>query len=190
MSNDPLQPQQEPASDRPLYEYVSTSYGQPPYGGMPPMPPYPPAPPKRSHRRLWITLGIVGIVLVLCACGSCAVASFFGFRYIQQNIGPVLVTSQYYEALKEQEYNLAYSYLDSHASIQGRHVSLATFTRLAQTADTTKGKVTQDAPASFTTTGNTARIIMQVTRSKQTYPVSLQLRKEGNDWKIINADRI
>jgi flagellar basal body-associated protein FliL len=193
MSNDPQQSQQEPASDRPLYEFVSTSYGPVPYGDMPPVPHYAQVPPKKSHRRMWITLGIVGIVLVLFVCGGCVTASFLSFRYIQQNIGPALVTSQYYEAIKEQRYDLAYSYLDAHASIQGRHVSLTTFTHMAQTADTTRGKVMQYTPASFTTTGstaNTATVIGQVTRSKQTYPVSLQLKREGNNWKIIDANRI
>src|SRR5712692_4258451 len=117
MSNDPHQAR-EPAYDQPFYEYASTGYGQPPYGGMPPVPPYPPEPQKKSHRRLWITLGIVGIVLVLFVCGGCVAASFFGFRYIQQNIGPALVTVQYYEALKEQKYDLAYSYVDANATVQ------------------------------------------------------------------------
>jgi hypothetical protein len=189
MSNDPQQ-SQEAANDRPLYEYVSTGYGQPPYGGMPPVPPYPPEPPRKSHRRLWITLGIVGIVLVLFVCGGCVTASVFGFRYFQQNLGAVLVVAQYYEALKEQKYDLAYSYVDANATIQGQHVSLATFTRMAQTADATRGKVTGDTPGTFTEPGSTATVMMQVTRNKQTYPVRLQLKREGNNWRIINADRI
>jgi hypothetical protein len=190
MSDDPLQPRQEPASDRPWYEYVSTGYGQFPYGGMPSMPPYAPAPARPSHRRLWLTLLIVGIVLVLFVCGGCMTASFFGFRYIQQNLGPVLVASQYYGAVKEQEYDLAYSYLDAHALIQGQHLSLAAFIHLAQTIDATRGKVTQDIPTSFTKSGALPRVNMLVTREKQTYSVSLQLRREGNDWKIVSANRI
>src|SRR5215831_12702935 len=106
MSNAPQQ-SQEPAYDGPLYEYASTGHGQPPYGGMPQVPPYPPEPPRKSHRRLWITLGIVGIVLVLFVCGGCVTASVFGLRYFQQNIGAVLVADQYYEALKEQKDDLA-----------------------------------------------------------------------------------
>lgn len=189
MSNDPQQ-SQEAAYDRPLYEYVSTGHGQPPYGDVPPVLPYPPEPPRKSHRRLWITLGIVGIVLVLFVCGGCVAASVFGFRYIQQNIGAELVAAQYYEALKEQKYDLAYSYVDANASIQGQHVSLATFTRLAQTADATRGKVAEYTPDTFTESGNSATVTMQVTRNKQTYPVRLRLKREGNDWRIINADRI
>lgn len=189
MSNDPQQ-SQETAYDRPLYEFVSTGYGQLPYGGMPPMSPYPPEPPKKSHRRLWITLGIVGCVLVLFVCGGCVATSVFGLRYIQQDIGPALVTVQYYGALKEQKYDLAYSYLTANASIQGRAVSLATFTHTAQAADATLGKVTRYTPTSFTATGSTATVTMQVTRNKQTYPVSLRLKREGNDWKIINTNRI
>ena len=189
MSDDPQQ-SQEPAYDRPLYEYTSVGHGQPPYGGMPPVPPYAPEPPKKSHRRLWMTLGIVGIVLVLFVCGGCVTASVFGFRYFQQNIGAALVAAQYYEALKEQKYALAYSYVDANASIEDQHVSLATFTRMAQTADTTRGKVTQYTPATFTEPGNTATVMIKVTRNKQTYPVRLQLKREGNDWKIVNANRI
>jgi flagellar basal body-associated protein FliL len=188
MSDDPQQ-SQEPAYDQPLYEFASAGYGPPPYGEMPPMPPYAPRPAKKSHRGLWITLGIVG-VLVLLVCGGCVTASFFAFRYIQENIGPTLVVAQYYEALKEQKYDLAYSYVDANATIEGQHVSLATFTHLAQTVDTTEGKVTQYTPAGFTETGNSATARMQVTRRKETYSVILQLRREGNDWKIVNANKI
>jgi hypothetical protein len=189
MSNNPQQ-SQEAAYDRPLYEYTSIGHGQPPYGGMPPMPPYPPEPPRKSHRRLWITLGIVGIVLVLFVCGGCVATSVFGFRYIQQHIGPVLAADQYYEALKEQKYDMAYSYVDANATIQNQPVSQETFTHLAQTADTTSGKVTQYTNGDFMQTGNSATVMMQITRNKQTYPVRLQLRREGNDWRISNADRI
>jgi hypothetical protein len=61
---------------------------------------------------------------------------------------------------------------------------------MAQTAEETRGKVTQYTLGPFTEPGNTSDVTMQVSRNKQTYPVQLRLKREGNNWKIINADRI
>jgi hypothetical protein len=38
--------------------------------GPPPSQPYPPVPPRKSHRTLWIVLGSIAGVLVLCCVGA------------------------------------------------------------------------------------------------------------------------
>src|SRR6266516_2824315 len=69
------QPQQP--YGQPPYQGQQPPYGQPPYGqeqyGGPP-PNYGQPPKKSSLKWLWITLAIVGAVLVL-GCGGCAIAS-------------------------------------------------------------------------------------------------------------------
>ena len=195
MSNDPEQSQEAP-SEQPLYEYATTdgrplAYDQPPYvTGEQPLAAYPPQPSKKTHKRLWLILGLVGVVLVVLTCGSCIAASFFGFRFIQQNVGPVLVATQYYEALREQKYDLAYTYLDATATLQGQPASLDTITRLGRTVEAREGKITGFTVARFTEAGNTATIDMRIARTRQTYTAILRCKKEGNDWKIINANKI
>src|SRR5579872_3525151 len=77
-------------------DYGQQPYGQAPpmYGGAPPMPSYGQLQKKSSLRWLWITLAIVGGLLVL-GCGGCAIASFAGIGYFAKTIaGPsVAVTA-------------------------------------------------------------------------------------------------
>lgn len=179
MYNDPNQPQQPP-------------YGQPQYG-VPPVPAYVPQPqPKKSLRWLWITLGVVGGLIVL-ACGGCAIAIYvFGVNIFNQT-GPAIVATQYYQAIQNQNYTQAYSYIDpAGASVGGQSLTQTVFTTGAQAIDTQKGKVTSAAPSSFHINSDnvTATVAMLVTRGGQSYTVNLDLKKEGNDWKIVNADGI
>lgn len=186
MYNDPNQPQQPP-------------YGQPqpPYGetqyGVPPVPAYVPQPqPKRSLRWLWITLGIVGGLLVL-VCGGCIIAvSVLGINIFNQ-AGPAITATQYYQAIQSQNYAQAYSYIDpAGASVAGQSLTQTVFMTGAQAIDTQKGKVTGSTVSSFHINSDniSATVAMLVTRGGQSYTVNLELKKEGNDWKIVNADGI
>jgi hypothetical protein len=204
MSNDPNQPQQPPSEQ--------TSYGQPPYTqppyGQPPFRQPPPAygqpqwgeqpplygqPPKK--RRRWplplVIAIIVGIVVLACVGGFAAI------YLVLFNSPPKTVAQQYYDAFKSQDYALAYSYLDP--SILPQVLGLppqATqqfFTQEAQASDASKGKVSDFSITyvginSSSSTGNTADVTVQVTRNGNAYEVHLELRQEGNDWKIVHFD--
>jgi hypothetical protein len=203
MYNDPNQPQQPPYGQPPYGEppytqpgnqppYTQPTYPQQPYD-VPPLPGYAqPQPEKKSRRWLWITLGIIGGV-ILISCAACAIVAGLGFNFFAQTIGPAVTADQYYQAIKNQNYAQAYTYLDTTGvSVQGQQVTQDLFVRVAQAVDTAKGPVT-----GFTTTNvptdtsnNTATVTMSVTRGGQTYPVHLQLKKVGNSWKIVGADSI
>src|SRR5437660_12438521 len=106
MYNDPNQPQQPP------YGHPQPPDGEAQYG-VPPVPAYVPQPqPKRSLRWLWITLGIVGGLLVL-GCGGCIIAvSVLGINIFNQ-AGPAITATQYYQAIQRQGYSDVYSYIGS-----------------------------------------------------------------------------
>ena len=175
-------------------------YGQPPmYGGVPPVPPMPnygPPPQKKSSLRgLWITLAIVGGLLVL-ACGGCVIASVAGIGFFAKSIaGPTATATVYYQNIKDQNYDQAYNYLDTNmTTTQGQPLTSTVFTQLAQAQDSDKGQVTNFSQTSVNTDStngvNTATVIMSVTRNGSSYDVTLQLKQEDGAWKIIGFDNI
>lgn len=181
------------------YEQTPPPYGQPPmYGGVPPapMPYYGPPPQKKSSlRALWITLAIVGGLLVLL-CGGCAIASVAGIGFFAKTIaGPTVAANAYYQNIKDQNYDQAYNYLDTNmTTTQGQQLTSSVFTQLAQAQDAAKGPVTAFSQTSInvdSTNGvNTATVVMSVTRNGSSYDVTLQLKEESGAWKIIGFDNI
>jgi hypothetical protein len=200
------QPQQPPTGYiPPPYgpEYVPPQqqppYQQPPYQqqqyGMPPIPNYaPPQPPKKSLRWLWITLGIIGGIIVL-SCIGCAVASAFGISFLAKTVGqPAIVASSYYQAIKQQDYAKAFTYLDTSAISlpNGQQATQVAFTTAGQVLDQAQGVVTNYTPSNIQTNNGIATITMTVTRqhSSSSYQVHLELKQQGNDWKITSIDNI
>ena len=188
MNYDPNQPYaQQPA------------YGQPPYSNMPPTPGYV-QPQKSSLRWLWITLAIVGGILVL-GCGGCIIASAAGLgifgQAVSTAIAPSATANSYYNAIKKQDYATAFTYLDtSSASVEGQpQLTKDAFIILGQTTDATKGTVSSFSQTAVsvdtnTSSSTTARITMNVTRNGSTYPVHLELRLTNNVWKITSIDNM
>lgn len=175
-------------------QYPPPQYGaptqQPPPYGVPPTPAYAQQPQKKSRRWLWITLGVIGGIIVL-GCAGCAIAGAFGLNFFAQAVGPTVVTEQYYQAIQKQDYVTAYSYLASGATltIQGQSVPVTQpqiFTAAAQALDTQLGPVSSHTLQPDGS--NTSRITVVVIRPKKTYNVILTLVKVGNDWKIQNID--
>ena len=147
-------------------------------------------PQKRSLRWLWITLGIIGGLVVL-GCAGCAIVSALGVNFVSKAVGPAVVASQYYQAVGQQDYNKAYGYLDtSSISVQGQAVTESAYAQASQLIDTTQGKVTKSSSTAFNVTNDTATVTMSVTRTSGTYDVHLQLKKIGNDWKIVSVDKL
>jgi hypothetical protein len=98
--------------------------------------------------------------------------------------------TSYYQAIEAQNYDLAYSYLDANATTaNGQKLTQQTFTQLAQSRDNQFGPVT-----SFDLLLNSSdptQVIMTITRkSGFRYHAHLQVKQEGNDWKILTLDRI
>ena len=204
--NQPQQPYEPPTQYTPPPEYNQPyaqppAYGQPPYSGVPPMPPMPSyeQPQRSSLRWLWITLAIVGGILVL-GCGGCIIASVAGLgifgRAVSTAIAPSATANSYYNAIKKQDYATAFTYLDtSGASVKGQQVTKDAFIILGQTIDATKGTVSSFSQSGIslntsTSSGNTATVTMDVTRNGSSYTVHLELRQENNVWKITSVDNI
>lgn len=202
MQNDPNQPQRPPY-EQPLAGPLPP-YGPPPAEQVPPYgPPYGPPPyglpPQRgSLKWLWITLIVVGTIVIL-SCGACVALAFSGSgaistftRVIRQGADAGLTVSQYYESVRARDYAQAYSYLDPNATVEGQQVTQTTFIHKAQQVDRDKGLIRNVTSKSlqFSDNAQQATIQMNVTRGQQTYVVTLQLKSEGKTWKIMSADGI
>lgn len=189
----PYGPEYVPPQQQPPYQQPPQQ--QPQYG-MPPMPNYaqPQQLPKRSLRWLWITLGIIGGIIIL-SCAGCVVASVFGIGFLAKTVGqPAVVVTNYYQAIKQQDYAKAFTYLDTGAIAlpNGQQATETAFTTAAQTLDQAQGTVTSYAPSNIQVNNGIATITMTVTRqhSPSSYQVHLELKQEGNDWKITRIDNI
>lgn len=210
MYNDPNQPQPPPYEQPGQAEppYPQPPYGQPPpqWGQQPP-PQYNPAqygappnynympppnyasPPKKSRRWLWITLAIIGGILVL-GCVVCGVLAATGIGFFAKVAQPALVATEYYTAIKNQNYSQAYTYLDtSSVTVQGQQASEALFTTAAQAVDQQRGTVSNFSIVPNTNDPSTVSVTVTRARSSP-YVVNLRLKQEGNNWKIISADGI
>jgi hypothetical protein len=183
------QPQQEPFGQQPT-QYMSPP-GQPPYG-VPPAPPYAPEPqpkPRRRGRVLWIVLGIIVVLVLVCVGGAIALFSF------ATNNGATSAVNQYYMAVEQQNYAMAYTYLDtSGIGLNGQSLTQALYIQANQAIDLARGKVSSYSITSSSINSNngvnTAAITVNVTRNGQSYDVHLQLKQESNGWKIVRTDNI
>ena len=190
---------QPPYGQPPYGQPGQPPYGQPAYGqpGLPPVgvPDYARAPQaqKKSRRGLWIALGIIGGVLVLLCVGF-GVAGALGVSLFTSIVsGPTNAVNQYYTAVENQDYQTAYSYLQLDTfTVGGQQVAAneAVYARLASALDTTKGKVTSHSITNIQVNNNDATVVINATRSGQTYEVQLELQKIGNDWKIVRFNNV
>ena len=80
--------------------------------------------------------------------------------------------------------------LDSQATINGQQVDQQSFTALATSADTHYGKVSGYSIDSALQGNDPSHMTITVHRGNRNYQIHLQLKLEGNDWKIISADGV
>ncbi len=171
-----------------------------------PHPPYVPGPPevkpqtKRSRAWIWIVASVLGVAL-LVSCGLCGwgMYSIFSSTF-HQVMEPLTLTQNYYSALQEKNYSLAYSYLSPQKTISG--LTLDEFTQQARARDSQYGPVRSYTPGqpafatSTTDTGtssadlNSATITVDVKRSQQSYSVLITMQKIHGKWKIVDFDRL
>ena len=165
---------QQPYGQQPVYE-------QAPYSNLPTAPNYEqPQAKKPTSRWLWITLAVVGGILVL-GCGGCIIASVAGISLfgtaVSTVIAPSATANSYYTAIEKQDYATAFKFLDiNSASVEGQQLTQDAFVPLAKTVDLTKGTVTSFKQTGVsvdnnTSSGNTATVTMSVTRNGNSYTV-------------------
>jgi Domain of unknown function (DUF4878) len=142
---------------------------------------------------LWIILGVVGVLVLAC------VAGIFVFVNAVTHSPAVDTVNRYYTAMENQDYATAYQYLDPGISLTflgaSQQITQALFTQAAQAYDVQKGKIssysiTSTNLNSSTSSGSTAAITVNVTRNGSSYDVHLQLKQEGNAWKIVSFDSL
>jgi hypothetical protein len=187
--------------------YAPTQYGSPPPYTVPPTPGYAqPQQPKKSNRWIWITLGIVGGVLLL-GCVGCALALGIIGKGVQNTVTTVTssidqtatavdgqeaqITAQaYYAAIEAQDYTTAYSYMDSGlVASNGQPLTQDLYTQAAQGRDTSLGQVTNYKISADANDPNS--ITVSVTRSQgSSYTVHLKFTQTSNGWKITSYDEI
>lgn len=172
---------------------------QTPQGFYPPTypPPYERRPPVRKSRRwLWITLSIVGVVLLL-TCGLCSWAAYnFLAPAVQGVSGSLNVVNDYYGDLQTKNYAAAFGDINTQYELSG-----LTETKFAQEAST---RESQYGPILSFTPGQPAyastpsggfdftrfTISVDVKRAKLSYTTTLYVREIGNNWKITNFDSV
>ncbi len=188
------QPQQPPYQQQwgqqPPQDYQPTQYVAPAYGAQP-VPGYmPPSQQPKSRRGLWIALAIIAAV-VLLGCAICGISSVLGIGFFAKTVaGPAITVSQYYNAVKQQDYATAYSYT-SLTVFNGQPVTQDIYTRAAQLLDTTRGVVTNFSIGNITTNNSTDTVTVSVTRANTpAYDVQLQLQQINGSWKITSINNI
>jgi len=198
----PQQPYGQPSYDQPP-AYAPTQYGASPYGA-PPVPGYAPPQqqPKKSNRWLWITLGIIGGVLLLGCVGCVVVFGLIGktavntVTSIQKTAtavsgeGAQATANAYYTAIETQDYATAYTYLDSGlVASNNQPLTRDLYTQAAQGRDTRLGKVTNYTVSADPNDPNI--ITVSATRSQgSTYTVHLKFTQTSDGWKITSYDEI
>jgi len=191
---DPTQPPQNPSGQLPYGQQPS---GQPPSGQPlhgPPAPNYVPLPqqPQKRRRGLWIA-GIVGVLLL--ACGVVNLVVYLVTDLAITNSPATGTVNNYYSAITSQNYSTAYTFLDtSGITLNNQPLTQSIYVQTAQALDVQRGPVMKYSITS-TSIGsnagvNTAAFTVNVTRGNQSYDVHLQLKQEGNAWKIVNIDGI
>jgi hypothetical protein len=168
---------------------MSYNIKTPPEPSAPPNPNYAPFPGyaqplRKSHRWVWITLGIVALV---CIIGGILIVWGANWAFTTYYNSAYRASDMYYSAIKTQDYGTAYSYLGSHLKTE---YSQQAFTQAAQQQDAAAGTVSSFSMPNFPT-GEPASITLTVTRTNgTTYDVHLELRQEGGAWKVTAFDRI
>ena len=160
-----------------------------PESSAPPSPYYAPfpgytQPPRKSHRWVWITVGIVALLGIVGAALLVWGATQVFTTYYNSSLR---ASDMYYSAIKTQDYGTAYSYLGSPLRTE---YSQQAFTQAAQQQDTAAGTVSRFGMTNIPT-GDPAYVTLTVTRANgSTYDVHLELRQEGGAWKVTAFDRI
>lgn len=97
------------------------------------------------------------------------------------------IITQYYTAIKAQNYPQAYTYLDANATnADGQKITLSSFEQMAQSMTSQEGPL-----VSFDIAVYPPMVIITASRTLlSAYHVHLQVQQEGQTWKIISLDRI
>lgn len=157
-------------------------YHAPPYPNCAPIPGFSQQ-PRKAYRWVWITLGILALI---CVLGGILLIWGIGSA-INTYGGATIASDQYYNAIRNQDYARAYTFL--RADVKAG-LSQEVFTQQAQQQDATYGSVSKYSYGNVPL-GDPAPVTLTVIRANgTTYTVHLEMRQEGGAWKITAFDRI
>src|SRR5215470_5245660 len=147
------------------------------------------AQPSKSWRRRLLILAVVLLACALLAWGiGFALVNYF--VGIGNSAGAANTATNFLLALKSQNYDQAYNYLDAKITIS---LTKDAFTKMAQADDHCYGLVTdfneRQGSATVSADNNTQGYTYDMTRNKlsKTYPLTLTLQKDPNgDWDITS----
>ncbi len=129
----------------------------------------------------------------MLSCAVCGILFATGAAFFAKTVAaPVTTVNQYYNAVKSQDYNTAYSYISTNLTASnGQALTQELYTTAAQALDGVKGKVSSFSVGNVSVTNNTASVTVSVTRgSTGAYDVHLQLQQVNGSWKITSYDNI
>ncbi len=135
-------------------------------------------PALKAGRRLWITLGAIGALVLLLGGGGV-------FLYAQYS-APGGAAARFCGDLKIQDYQAAYGLLSARLHT---HLGEDQFVQDAQALDTAEGKVRACGQVSgsdayrYSLFGSTATVNVAIGRSA-VWQGSMSLRSESGDWKV------
>lgn len=142
-------------------------------------------PIKRSNMRT-LLIGAVAVFMVL-ACASSAVAVVAGSFWVRDQLSdPGTVVQQFYSALHQRSYTVAYGYL---SNAQKSRMSEGVFADRYSEYDQINGVVETYPVTSKVIKGSSATIVAQVTRRADATTARVEtitVVKQGNSWRIDN----
>ncbi len=106
---------------------------------------------------------------------------------------PTVTVQEYFDALKNKDYNRACTYFDPKGTINVGKKGQPVSTELLKSLAAKKGALkSYSIVNTLVSSGNTVVIVVNVRRSNQNqlYELHLSLRQEAGGWKIMNEDGI
>ncbi len=144
--------------------------------------------PERSLRWLWMTLSIIG-GLLLISCAVYIILSVLGYNILAPTLSATDTANAYYQAIENRDYPKAYSYLAPDFPVGAHERFTGTrFIAASQAEDTSAGPVTSFTQLGSGMNNSIAIISMSITRGVQSYTVQLQLQQNQGAWQIIHED--
>lgn len=141
----------------------------------------PPPTRKKSRRGFWIILIVVALLLI----GGITAAIVLVVTGPSRAVNAVV--QSYYNAVEQQDYATAYTYIDSQyivASGQQVYLSRSEYTLVARANDLASGKLTAYTITNISINNGIATVTVNVTRGGTVHAVDVQLEQVAGTWEI------
>lgn len=148
---------------------------------------YHPNDPLNAQTDPWILAGPLsltfgGIGLLFLLVGG-------GLLLWRGDVPSARVVNQFYAAMQNQEYTVAFQYLNPGMKTgQGEPITPEWFIQRARAYDAERGTVTRYTLTGFHLKGATRDFALRITRAGQSYKNHLRVQKLRNEWTIVGFD--